>query len=255
VLRVMRRPTSLLLLLLAIVMAVGFSLLGQWQLGRAFENGTAIESEAEDPLPLSSVVTPGVQTPSEAVGQLVTTSGEWSGNDFAVLADRLNDGTSGFWVIGRFVTDDGSDLAVAVGWSETRQDAEAAADAYEGDPDALPGQIEGRYQQSEQPSVDEDAEADALPKEMAVPALINQWGSEDAVYAGYATLIGAPEGLTEIYSPAPERQVQLNFLNLFYTVEWAFFALIALYIWYRHMRDVADREHDEQAAERSGARE
>lgn len=243
----MRRPTSLLLLLLAIVMAVGFSLLGQWQLARAFENGAVVETESEDPLPLASEVAPQTQTPSEAVGQLFTTSGSWVAGDFTVLDGRLNDGTRGSWVVGHFLTTDGDSLAVGVGWVADPTQARSTASALDGDPSALPSTIEGRYQQSDQPVVDEKASADNAPSELAVPALVNVWAEPGPAYAGYLTLHDAPAGLTTIYSPAPEREVQLNFLNLFYTIEWALFALIALYIWYRHMRDIVEKEQDEAA--------
>lgn len=209
-------------------MAVGFSLLGQWQLARAFENGAVIETESEDPLPLTSEVAPETQTPSEAVGQLFTTSGSW--------------------VVGHFLTTDGDSLAVGVGWTADPAQARSTASAFDEDASALPATIEGRYQQSEQPVVDEKTSADSAPSELAVPALINVWAESGPAYAGYLTLHDAPTGLTTIYSPAPEREVQLNFLNLFYTIEWALFALIALYIWYRHMRDIVEKEQDEAAA-------
>ncbi|MET0590521.1 MAG: SURF1 family cytochrome oxidase biogenesis protein [Naasia sp.] len=252
---VMRRPSSLLLLLLAIVMAVGFSLLGQWQLARAFENGAVIESESEQPLAIESEVPTQVQTPSSAVGQLITADGQWVAEDFSVLDGRLNDGASGSWVIGHFLTSSGDSLAVGVGWTPDPVVAAETAERLGADPGSLPTVIEGRYQQSEQPKVDEELAPGEAPSEMAVPALVNEWTGAGPVYAGYLTLHDAPAGLETIYSPAPERQVQLNFLNLFYTLEWAFFAVVALYIWYRHMRDVAERERDEalEAAAGSGA--
>lgn len=251
-LEVMRRPSSLLLLLLAIVMAVGFSLLGQWQLSRAFENGAVIETESEDPLPIETEVPTQVQTPSSAVGQLITAEGRWVPEDYSVLDGRLNDGESGAWVIGHFLTASGDSLAVGIGWTPDVGTASAVAQRLSSGDEELPGVIEGRYQQSEQPKVDEDLEPGEAPSEMAVPALVNAWTGAGPVYAGYLTLHDAPADLETIYSPAPEREVQLNFLNLFYTLEWALFAIIALYIWYRHMRDIAEKERDERASAAAG---
>lgn len=243
---VMRRPSSLLLLLLAIVLAVGFSALGQWQLARAFENGAVVESESEHPLPIDTILEPQVQTPSDAVGQLITADGEWAPQDFEILEGRLNDGVSGYWVVGHFLAVNGNSLAVGIGWTDVEADAEAAAERFGADPSSLPTSLDGRYQQSEQPSVDEDAAPGDPATQMAVPTLVNRWADAGPVYAGYLTLLEAPDGLSAIYSPAPERQVQLNFLNLFYTIEWIVFAVIALYIWYRHMRDVAERETERE---------
>ncbi|BDI23813.1 SURF1 family protein [Herbiconiux sp. L3-i23] len=248
---VMRRPSSLLLLLLAIVLAVGFSLLGQWQLARAFENGAVVESESEHPIAIESILEPQVQTPSDAVGQLIAADGEWVADDFALLEGRLNDGASGWWVIGHFLVENGNSLAVGLGWTDDEDVAVDELARFAADPSTLPTSLDGRYQQSEQPSVDEEAEPSDPVTQMAVPALVNEWTDAGPVYAGYLTLLEAPDGLTPIYSPAPERQVQLNFLNLFYTIEWIVFAVIALYIWYRHMRDIAERE-TERESERAG---
>jgi hypothetical protein len=56
-------------------------------------------------------------------------------------------------------------------------------------------------------------------------------------------------GLEPIYSPAPSREIEFNLLNLFYALEWAIFAGFAIYLWYRLVRDVVEREHEEATVE------
>jgi hypothetical protein len=68
------------------------------------------------------------------------------------------------------------------------------------------------------------------------------------VYFGYVTAADAPAGLDAIVSPAPEQEAQLDWLNVFYAVEWAVFAGFAIYLWYRLVRDAVEREREEQEA-------
>jgi hypothetical protein len=89
--------------------------------------------------------------------------------------------------------------------------------------------------------------------------LVNLWSQPSVpVYEGVLTLRAAPAGLTAIYSPRPEEQVELNFLNLFYAAEWALFAVAAFYVWYRLVRDrweldAAPVEDEDREPEPAGA--
>ena len=58
-------------------------------------------------------------------------------------------------------------------------------------------------------------------------------------------------GLDAISSPPPEQTSELNWLNVFYAVEWVVFAGFAIYLWYRLVRDAVERERD--AAEGAAA--
>ncbi|BDZ44966.1 SURF1 family protein [Naasia aerilata] len=245
-LAVMLRPRSIALLLLCVAIAVVFALFGQWQLGRAVTNGGFVERPTETVLPIERVAQPQTTTKSAAVGQLVTVSGTWVAGDFAVLRDRIDEGRTGYWTIGHLRTADGASLAVGLGWTDELAAATAAAEAWNGDPAELPTDLTGRYQQGEAPTEPEDGAA--LAADMATAAFVNEWQDPGPTHAGYITLRAAPAELQTIASPPPEVEVQLNFLNLFYAVEWVLFALAALYIWYRLMRDVYEKELDEAAA-------
>ncbi|THG29765.1 SURF1 family protein [Naasia lichenicola] len=248
-LQIMRRPRSLLMLGGFILLAVVFALFGQWQLSRAVQAGTVVERPTEQVLPLTQVADPATSVGDEAIGQLVSASGEWVRGEFQILADRLDEGRSGYWVTGHFRTDDGDSLAVGLGWTDDEKTAQSALS--DADASALPTTVSGRFQQSEAPT--EPTDGQVYPEDFAVAALINEWADAGPTYAGYITLTDAPDGLglDPIYSPLLEQQVQLNFLNLFYAVEWALFAVIALYIWYRLIRDVYERERDDIAGAES----
>ena len=55
----------------------------------------------------------------------------------------------------------------------------------------------------------------------------------------------AQGGLDAISSPAPAAGSGVNWLNIFYAVEWAVFAGFAFYLWYRLARDAWERELEE----------
>ena len=45
-----------------------------------------------------------------------------------------------------------------------------------------------------------------------------------------------------IPSPAPDESSSVNWLNIFYAVEWAIFAGFAFYLWYRLAKDAWEKE-------------
>ncbi len=65
------------------------------------------------------------------------------------------------------------------------------------------------------------------------------------VYRPYLASVAAPDGLSDIDSPAPEEKSSLNWLNIFYAAEWVIFAGFAFYLWYRLARDAWERELEE----------
>ncbi len=92
---------------------------------------------------------------------------------------------------------------------------------------------------------------------MSVSWLVNEWPDFDAnadVYGGYVVTSAPPTGLDAIVSPAPDNSVQLNWLNLFYAVEWVVFAGFAIYLWYRLVHDAWERELEEAAENATDAR-
>ncbi len=99
-------------------------------------------------------------------------------------------------------------------------------------------QLRGRYVDSDAAAPSTSGLANSL-NSVSVPQLINVWKTETAgpVYAGVVTASSPAPGLSAIYSPRPAEQVELNFLNVFYAVEWTVFAGLAFFLWYRVVRD------------------
>lgn len=237
---VARRPRWIAALLLCLGIAAGFAALGQWQLSRSVDNAQVEDApDTEVAVPLDSIATPQSAVTPTQFGRLVTITGEFVDDDFTVLTDRNNGPTGeGSWLVGHVVTDDGVTLAVALGWAPDADTALAAVRA----PASADG-MTGRYLPSEVPS-DSDFEAGERSA-LSVAELINIWPDAVPAYGGYLVADEPWEGLDAIYSPAPSREVSLNLLNVFYAIEWVIFAGFAIYLWYRLVRDVVEREQAE----------
>lgn len=241
--RVARRPRWIALLLLALALAAGFAWLGQWQLGRGLASAPSAGADTERAVPLSSFAKPGRSFRDDQLGRMATVDARLVPGDAVLLSDRLNDGVQGWWLVGHAVTSDGDDLAVALGWAPTRA-AAAAAEATA----TIPIPLVGRYLPSEAP--DRPGVEDGVQSAASVAAFVNQWSSySGSVYPGYLVAHFAPPGLTRIDSPKPIPPQALNWLNLFYAIEWAVFAGFAVYLWYRLVKDVVE---EERALEREG---
>ncbi len=249
------------MLLLALAVAAIFGGLSQWQLSRAVSNGEVDDQRAtETARPLVDLAQPQEPLTGDQVGQIVSTTGRFVDDGYSVLADRVDDGRKGYWVVGQFEVDYPADtyVAVALGWTDDQAAAEQVVQALTGAPAPAVG-IEGRYMQPEDPAAESERTSDGsrpLERTMSVAALINSWPQFDATaeaYGGYIVSETAPDGLGVISSPPPDRSVQLNWLNIFYAAEWVVFAGFAVFLWYRLVRDAWQRELEEAEENSSDA--
>lgn len=237
--QVARRPRWIAALLLALALAAGFAWLGQWQLGRSIATTVSDGPDTEKAVALSSFATPGVSFRDDQLGRMATVDARLVPGDWVLLSERRNGDREGWWLVGHAVTDDGTDLVVALGWAPTR-DAAVAAEATA----TIPSPLVGRYLPSEAP--DQPGVEKGVQSAASVAAAINQWHEfGGSVYAGYLVAHEAPEGLSRIDSPKPIPPAALNWLNLFYGVEWAVFAGFAIYLWYRLVKDVVEGERED----------
>ncbi|TFB53081.1 SURF1 family protein [Cryobacterium tagatosivorans] len=255
----MLRPRWVLALLLALGVAAAFALLGQWQLERAIVSGEVVQRATETVLPLADVVQPGGAAPTKATGQMVRTSGAFVPGDDQLVSDRFNGGTTGFWVVGHFLTDgeagsEAASIAVARGWAADEDDARAVMRALATDAPGQPTTITGRFVPAEAPEVPDEGRDPHTMTTVSPAALLNLWAdSTDApVYSGYIVDTVAADGLTVIDSPVPTDEVELNWLNIFYALEWVVFAGFAVFLWYRLVRDAWEREQNEAEAAAAG---
>jgi len=245
-----RRPRWIAALLLCLAIAAGFAVLGQWQLSRSIDRGAPVQESHEAAVPLSELAEPQQPLTAEAAGRLVTVEGTLLADEYIVLSGRLNDGAAGYWVVGHLLTADveseAPSLAVALGWSSTKEGAASAVKKLDTD---SPREFGGRFLPSEPPQ--EDDFENGVQNSMSVAAFVNQWPTAPSgVYNGYLVTDAAPAGLDQIDAPAPSTEISVNWLNIFYAIEWAVFAGFAVFLWFRLVKDAWEREQDELAEER-----
>ena len=249
---VMLRPWWIGMLGLALLVAAVFAWLGQWQLGRSIDTDPPPPGATEQVRPISEVTQPGEYLAEPLVGQKVDVAGSFVSGDFLVVSSRYNDGVEGFWVTGqlRVTPEDGipapTSLAVAIGWTSDRAVADAAASALGSDPGAEV-ELTGRLISDEGPVLPpKDGPATEMTR-MSPAALLGWWHDIDGlnVYRPYLVADAGdmlPDGLSAIDSPAPSEGSSVNWLNIFYAVEWAIFAGFAFYMWYRLAKDAWEKE-------------
>ncbi|KRA25754.1 hypothetical protein ASD65_15985 [Microbacterium sp. Root61] len=259
---VLLRPRWLAMLALCLVVAGVFAWLGQWQLGRSINVNPQPPGATEEVLPIADVVEPGDYLPEPYVGQRVTATGMWIPDDFLVVGSRFNDDVEGYWVTGQLriaETETPTSLAVAIGWAPTQEAAEAAVAELNAEAvSTAPIAVTGRLISDEGPVVPRrDADPQSMSR-MSPPALLSHWHDIEGldVYRPYLASEVAIGPLDDIASPAPPEGSTVNWLNIFYAIEWAVFAGFAFYLWYRLAKDAWEREVEEMedaAAAASGA--
>lgn len=272
-LRVLLRPKWLALLLVALVAAAVFAALGRWQLEAAIQSATPYEPDPalQSAVPIGEVIQPLEPAREAHLGQRVTMRGVLDPRDFDVVPGRLQGDREGYWLIGHLVvTDDGSGalpaadelgaeqaaarlpgLVVAIGWAADEGAARAAAQRLRDeagssppDPaDAVP--YAGSLQLGQGPERPRDGDPRGLVT-VAPAQLVNRWAqAPEHPYALYAVLeLGDAEraGLEAIETRQAIGHAGLNWLNVFYAVEWIVFAGFAVFMWWRLARDEHERE-------------
>lgn len=250
------KPRWIAALLLALVLSTVFVLLSQWQFSSAQDAPPAAPSSTEQTKPLTKVIKPGIPMTADVADQMVSTSGHFLAGKQVLVEGRLQDGQPGYWVVTAFAVDDAPKLEgrgggnpvipVARGWLE---DPAEAAEAPEGQLE-----LSGRLLPTEAPAV--DREGDPYVSTLSVAALINRW--DVASYSGFVvadqvlaggTPVGAASAdgaLEEIQvSPQPQ-ETPVNWLNIFYAIEWFVFAGFAFFLWWRLVADDYRRELEDE---------
>ncbi len=247
----MLRPRWVLALLAALGVAAGFALLAQWQVDRAVEQATVEERPTEQVRPLGEVVRPDGPTEQAATAQRVSVRGTIVPGDTVLVQGRLNDGVAGWWVVAHLEVTDAAagGLPVALGWTSDEESARTALAEVDRAAAADGGEVEvvGRFLPSEAPVAPEPDQDPQAMTTVAVAHLVNVWAGYDdrPVYFGYVTATDPVAGLDAISSPPPEQEAELNWLNVFYAVEWVVFAGFAVFLWYRLVLDAVQREREQ----------
>ncbi|GAB3537270.1 SURF1 family protein [Arthrobacter tecti] len=253
------KPRWILALIFAMTIAAVFVLLSQWQFSRSQDSAPPPRSTTEQVKPLQEVFEPGVPMMATAADQMVSMEGRFLAGTRVLVQTRLQSEREGLWVVSAFqvnqTNDDGEGEPSAVipvvhGWVLDAESAEAVAET------TGPATVEGRLLPTEAPVAQRPVPGQ-VPT-LSVAELINIW-DVSASYSGFVvsseTAIDgqavAPESPLLAVTVAPQPQdTPVNWLNIFYAVEWFVFAGFAFFLWWRlvaddHRRRLED-EQDEQ---------
>ncbi|MBB2900590.1 cytochrome oxidase assembly protein ShyY1 [Kineococcus radiotolerans] len=218
----------------ALVVALACSVLGIWQWQRG--NVVVTEPPAARPVvAVQEVVDAGATGPrsvlsADEVGRRVRVAGTYDPAVDLLVPGRELDGTVGAWALGVVRLPDGSGVPVVRGWVPRGGTAPA--------PPAGPVDLTGTLQPPEG--------SDLAPSSAALPAgqtwivsaadLVNR--VDYPVANAYVTDAAPPAGLRPVPAEDPgQASRRLDWRNLAYAAQWWVFALFAVVLWVRVVRD------------------
>lgn len=237
---VARRPKWIAGLATALLVAVAFSLLMQWQLSRTF-NTVGIDISQSQPVPLESLVSPNTQITEAVFDRLVTVSAELDPSQSYVVANRLQlDGEQtvpGYWLISNSWVGEVS-LTLAIGFSENLDEVVSAKSQLKPQKIDLVGYLE--------PAEAPKESVAGVIGSVSLAQLVNLYSAEPL--ASFPAYVIVQSGLDTPLDPITigirQQTVEVNWLTAFYAIEWAFFALAAFYLWWRMVADQVARERE-----------
>lgn len=240
--QVAKRPKWIGGLFVALLVAVVFSLLMQWQLSRTF-NVVGVVIEENDPVPLNDLVQPGTLQPFIFDRKAFVTT-DVDEEHVYIVQQRLQlvgeESVSGYWLVANSITQVDNEpvsLTLALGFAPNLEAALLAKSQLSAG--AL--EISGYIQPSEAPAVSDDAQTLGS---LSLAQLVNFYSNEP--FASYPIYLivqdGIDVGLDQISIGIRQQGIEINWLTLFYALEWAFFALAAFYLWGRMVMDERNRE-------------
>lgn len=234
VFRTARQPRHLVLLLVATLFASGFVALGLWQYDVAQQDARqqALEKAASRPVvPMSQVVRPHGEFPSDAGLRRVTTSGRYESAKSFLVPGRVLHGKPGYWVLTPLVVDGtGARIPVLRGFLS--------------EPGPIPAAPSGQVHlvaalaPAESPRVSQNLPA-GQRESVDVGALLNEWGGD--VYNAFLFVerqqpAETAPALQHVPPPRPDAD-GFDWRNLGYAIQWFVFAMFALYLWWRIVRE------------------
>ncbi|WP_120522952.1 SURF1 family protein [Arthrobacter celericrescens] len=248
------KPRWIAGLVFALLLSGVFVLLSQWQFGRSTQSEVPVSPQTEETKALTAVLQPGTFFPGAVADQMVSATGSYDPAKQVLVEDRLKDGKKGYWIVSAFAVDGAPALsgagASAKTWIPVAR-AWVAEPGQAGPPPSGTIELTGRLLPSEAPLPNVDAGA-GRASAVSVAELINRW--EVSSYPGFVAAsaessggkaVDLPPDMKALNIPAQPPAQQVNWLNLFYSVEWVVFAGFALYIWWRLVADDYRRDLEE----------
>lgn len=247
-----------------------FVLLSRWQLSSSEEGRTVFDPAKESVQPIQDAIPAGEPALASFADQAVQAQGSYLPDSTVLVEDRLQDGDTGWWVVDALQVQDsagqwsdaGADIVLPVvrGWVSD------PARGWEAETPTGEVVVVGRYLPPEAPMATEDQDT-GVYRTLSPAQLTNVW--EAPVYSGFLTADAestaddgahlAADGTLptdgQLLSPGLEvvqvdqqpTDTSVNWLNLFYAIEWLVFAAFAIWIWLRTVADDHRRQTDPES--------
>lgn len=242
----------------ALIAIAAFAMLSRWQWLRAEEERTASQSAIErgsmPAVPLSAVTRPEQPLPDDLQWRSVVVSGQFDCDRGALVRNRPQDGSNGFWVVCPVTTPDGTSIYVNRGWvaASAGATAEVSLPAAPTGTVQVTGSLRPRqpaggprpadlptYQVTQIDTV-QLCEGDHLPSDISSDC------SQGSLYLPYvqAQQVSpiADEAVKPVSLPQPAGGRQLS-----YAGQWLLFAAIAVVGWYYFLWREAGEAADDPA--------
>ncbi|GAB97335.1 hypothetical protein KILIM_065_00110 [Kineosphaera limosa NBRC 100340] len=232
------KPKWLALLGFVVLVLVIFAQLGLWQLNVARDTAheeALAHSSSQPPIALTDALAPHQPMTSELAGRTVTVHGRYDPQLQVIVTDRRLDGQPGYWVVTPVTVEPGgAHLAVVRGFTT--------------DPASVPAPQAGDVQLSGLLAPGESAPNEPKPLQpgqmqtVDLAELVNVWPGAlyNAMLFPTDQVPAAPAGITHI--PPPDLGSDgFAWRNLAYALQWWIFALFALYMWWRMVREEHER--------------
>ncbi|MFD1212628.1 SURF1 family protein [Arthrobacter sp. GCM10027362] len=252
------KPRWIAALVFALALSWVFVLLSQWQFSASRSEAPPPPAATETVRPLTEVFTPGVPMTAATADQMVSFTGSFVPGKQVLVRNRLHDGDKGYWVVAAFAVDGvknqtGEQVMIPVvrGWVAAPGDAEPAP--------AGRAAVVGRLLPTEAPQPERPVPGQ-VPT-LSVAELVNLWDMPG--YSGFVAGIrlgldgAAPDTgtagtkLVPVQVGPQPQETPVNWLNIFYAVEWIVFAGFAVFLWWRLVAD--DYRRQQEALEDAAA--
>ncbi|MGZ0149848.1 SURF1 family protein [Kribbella sp. WER1] len=243
------QPRWIGLLALALAIAGVMTAMGIWQLG-VYKSKTAeatAHRAAAAPVPLQSLFTVDEGLPAKAVGRQVTIDGTWGPTaDQVFVADRLQDGHQGFWVVSPLKLSDTDAVMVVRGWVASVSDPAAKAPSG-------PVSLTGAVVASEAEDSSDDAAKGRVLSSLRIPTIVHlvKYRVYDAFVVQTSAAGTSPAPAAVVPPPPPTESAGLR--NVAYAFQWWIFAAFTLWMWGRMVLDAhRSPDEDDPAGDTSG---
>ena len=236
------------LLLLALAIAAVMSAMGVWQLDvyRSKTDAATAQRVAAAPVGLQFLFSIDEGLPAKAVGRRVTVDGTWGpAADQVFIADRMQDGRSGFWAVSPVMLSSSGAVMVVRGWVPSVSDP--AAQAPTG-----PVRLSGVVVASEAEDSSDDAAKGRVLSSLRIPTIVHlvDYRLYDAFVIQASVDSGTvPSPAPAVVPPPPPPTDHAGLRNIAYAFQWWVFAAFTLWMWGRMVLD-AHRSQFEDAGDR-----